>query len=88
MKDLATRFALHPASGAEAPDGLAVTGVSVDSADVARGEIFVALPGFTHHGAQFAPEAVAAGAVAVLNDEAGAAAVRASLPQVPVLIAQ
>ena len=34
--------------------------------------MFVALPGFTHHGARFAPEAVAAGAVAVLTDEAGA----------------
>ena len=86
VKDLATRFALRPASGAEAPDGLAVVGVSVDSSDVARGEMFVALPGFTHHGARFAPEAVAAGAVAVLTDEAGAAMVSAALPQVPVLV--
>ena len=86
VKDLATRFALRPAPGAEAPDGLAVVGVSVDSSDVARGEMFVALPGFTHHGARFAPEAVAAGAVAVLTDEAGAAMVSAALPQVPVLV--
>ena len=86
VKDLATRFALRPASGAEAPDGLAVVGVSVDSSDVARGEMFVALPGFTHHGARFAPEAVAAGAVAVLTDEAGAAMVSAALPRVPVLV--
>lgn len=86
VKDLATRFALRPASGAEAPDGLAVVGVSVDSSDVARGEMFVALPGFTHHGARFAPEAVAAGAVAVLTDEAGAAMVGAALPRVPVLV--
>ena len=84
-RDLATRFALR-AAGADAPDGLAVGGASVDSSDVRRGELFIALPGFAHHGAEFAPEAVAAGAAAVLTDDAGAAMVRDSCPQVPVLI--
>ena len=69
------------------PEALASDGVSVDSSDVRRGELFVALPGFTRHGAEFAPEAVAAGAIAVVTDEAGADMVRASCPQTPVLIA-
>ena len=68
------------------PEALASDGVSVDSSDVRRGELFVALPGFTRHGAEFAPEAVAAGAIAVVTDEAGADMVRASCPQTPVLI--
>ena len=86
VRDLATRFRLRSAPGAQAPADLSVVGVSVDSSDVGSGELFVALPGFTHHGAQFAPEAVAAGAAAVLTDEAGAAMVGAALPQVPVLV--
>ena len=87
VRDLATRFALRPAAGAQMPEALASDGVSVDSSDVRRGELFVALPGFTRHGAEFAPEAVAAGAIAVVTDEAGADMVRASCPQTPVLIA-
>ena len=86
VRDLATRFALRPAAGAQMPEALASDGVSVDSSDVRRGELFVALPGFTRHGAEFAPEAVAAGAIAVVTDEAGADMVRASCPQTPVLI--
>ena len=90
LGELAAHAALRPASEADgggAPDDLAVIGVSVDSSDVAPGELFTALPGFTRHGAEFAPEAVAAGAVAVMTDEAGARMVRASCPRTPVLVA-
>ena len=56
---------------AGAPD-LAVTGVTLDSRSVLPGDLYVGLPGAATHGAGFAGEAVAAGAVAVLTDPFGA----------------
>ncbi len=50
-----------------------VTGVSLDSRTVQRGDLYAALPGHVTHGARFAAPAVAAGAVAVLTDPDGAA---------------
>ena len=87
LADLAQRCALTPAEGdAQAVAALSVTGVSVDSGDVADGELFVALPGFRRHGAEFAAEAVSGGAVAVLTDDAGAAVVHRQAPGTPVLV--
>jgi UDP-N-acetylmuramoyl-L-alanyl-D-glutamate--2,6-diaminopimelate ligase len=76
------------ASGAErtavsGAEGIAVTvtGVTHDSRDVRPGDLYAALPGSVRHGAEFAAQAAAAGATAVLTDEAGLAAVRdAGLP--------
>jgi UDP-N-acetylmuramoyl-L-alanyl-D-glutamate--2,6-diaminopimelate ligase len=51
---------------------------------VLPGDLFAALPGARVHGADFAAEAVRAGAVAVLTDEEGAR--RAALRDVPVLV--
>ncbi len=50
----------------------AVTGVTHDSTRVQTGDLYVAIRGGTRHGAEFAGPAIAAGAVAVLTDEAGA----------------
>lgn len=90
LAELAERFSLAPAVRADGTTDsvadLVVTGVSVDSGDVAPGELFSALPGFKRHGAEFAPEAVEAGAVAVLTDEAGARLVHEALPTTPVLV--
>ncbi len=67
------------------PADLEVTGVTVASADAQPGDLFVAVPGRTVHGARYAVEAVAAGAVAVLTDDAG---IRdATAAGVPVLMA-
>ena len=49
-----------------------VTGVTLRSQDVRPGDLFAALPGASAHGARFAADAVAAGALAVLTDPAGA----------------
>lgn len=49
-----------------------VTGVTLDSRSVLPGDLYAALPGHVTHGARFARDAVAAGAVAVLTDAAGA----------------
>ncbi|GAA1953622.1 UDP-N-acetylmuramoyl-L-alanyl-D-glutamate--2,6-diaminopimelate ligase [Catenulispora subtropica] len=65
------------ADGAEGPvrAGLdaVVTGISHDSQGIRPGDVYVAWPGGTRHGAEFAPGAVEAGAVAVVTDAAGAA---------------
>ena len=61
-----------------------VTGISHDSQGIRPGDLYVAWPGAARHGAEFAPGAVDAGAVAVVTDAAGAAMVDGLA--VPVLI--
>ena len=51
--------------------GVMLTGVTLSSQRVLPGDLYVALAGARVHGADFAPAAVEAGAVAVLTDEAG-----------------
>lgn len=65
---------------------LVATGVTVSSADVQPGDLFVAVPGLKVHGATFAAQAVEAGAVAVVTDAAGAALVADAGVRVPVLV--
>ncbi|MGB8650994.1 MAG: UDP-N-acetylmuramoyl-L-alanyl-D-glutamate--2,6-diaminopimelate ligase [Mycobacteriales bacterium] len=64
--------------------GVTVTGCTHDSRAVRPGDLYAALPGANAHGAAFAGQAVAAGAVAVLTDPAGAAQVAG----VPVLVVE
>ncbi|EOM78132.1 UDP-N-acetylmuramoyl-L-alanyl-D-glutamate synthetase [Rhodococcus rhodnii LMG 5362] len=77
-----------PAPDDPADGGAAVTGVDLRAQDIEPGDLFAALPGTRSHGARFAADAVAAGAVAVLTDEAGLALARESgIPQtVPILV--
>lgn len=78
----------------EQVDGLLVTGATLDSRAARPGDLYAALPGARAHGADFAADAVASGAVAVLTDAEGAArlvqasrAGRAGLrPEVPVVV--
>ena len=51
---------------------VAVSGISLSTARVRPGDLYAALPGARAHGADFAAQAVAAGAVVVLTDAAGA----------------
>lgn len=67
-------------------DGTSVTGVALRAQDVLPGDLFAALAGGRRHGAEFAAEAVANGAVAVLTDPAGAALIAAADVAVPVLV--
>lgn len=80
---------------AEATAGLSVAGdlgrvllkgIRHDSREVQPGELYVALPGERFHGAQFASQAIARGAVAVLTDPAGAGLV--GPVAVPVLVTE
>ncbi len=56
--------------------GVTVSGVTHDSRRVRPGDLYAALPGGHHHGADFCPDAAQAGAVAVLTDPGGRAAAR------------
>ena len=88
ISTLCERFSLVPSSADDstALNDLSVLGVSVDSGDTSPGELFVGLPGFTAHGARFAAEAVASGAVAVLTDSDGAQIVHELAPGTPALV--
>ncbi|MBO0900620.1 UDP-N-acetylmuramoyl-L-alanyl-D-glutamate--2,6-diaminopimelate ligase [Cellulomonas sp. zg-ZUI22] len=77
VDDLAAAFGLRVDGPAE---GVTATGVTMSSADVEPGDLFVAVPGLRVHGARFAAEAVARGAVAVLTDTEGAELVPAGVP--------
>lgn len=87
VADLAAASGLVSA-GAEVPAGLLASGVTVASGDVLPGDVFVGVPGARTHGAAHAPQAVAAGAVAVVTDVEGAALLRdePALRDVPVLL--
>lgn len=66
---------------------VSVTGISLNSRTVEQGDLYVALPGASRHGADFVPQAVGRGAVAVLTDDAGARLLALSAdPAVPVLV--
>ncbi|MER7500129.1 UDP-N-acetylmuramoyl-L-alanyl-D-glutamate--2,6-diaminopimelate ligase [Nonomuraea pusilla] len=68
-------------SGTSRSPHAALTGVTIDSRAVRRGDLYVALPGNHAHGAEYAAQAMAGGAVAVLTDRAGRdAAVATGLP--------
>ena len=67
-----------PISATLVGEDLSITGISSNSAQIRPGDLFAALPGGSGHGVRFVPDAVAAGAVAVLTDSEGAAALAGS----------
>jgi UDP-N-acetylmuramoyl-L-alanyl-D-glutamate--2,6-diaminopimelate ligase len=81
LVDLADRLGV----AATAHDAL-VTGVTHDSKAVRQGDLYAALPGSHTHGARFAADAVAAGAVAILTDDNGK--LLASRLDVPLLVVE
>jgi UDP-N-acetylmuramoyl-L-alanyl-D-glutamate--2,6-diaminopimelate ligase len=77
LADLAASLSVDLPAGADngADNGageVLVTGLSLSSQRVRPGDLYAALPGSRAHGASFARDAVAAGAVAVLTDPVGA----------------
>ena len=79
-----SRSALRPRSRPRVPlaelfgagSTIDVGGITADSRLVEPGDLYVALPGAARHGASFAPDALASGAVAILTDEAGRELIR------------
>lgn len=68
-----------------ADDSVVVTGITHDSRAVQPGDLYAALPGANVHGADFAANAVQAGAAAILTDADGAQSARGLA--VPVIVA-
>ena len=52
---------------------IAVRGLSLDSRSIAPGHVFIALPGSRGHGLEYAPQALAAGAAAIVFEPPGTA---------------
>ena len=76
--------------GWESPAGsgnLSATGATLDSRDVREGDLYIALPGSRFHGAKFAEQAAASGAVAMVTDAAGAEVAAGLGTSLPVFIA-
>ncbi len=67
-------------------EGTWLTGLTLGSAAVQPGDLFVAPAGARTHGARFAADAVAAGAVAVLTDDEGARLCGEAGVDVPVVV--
>ncbi|PRZ41410.1 UDP-N-acetylmuramoylalanyl-D-glutamate--2,6-diaminopimelate ligase [Antricoccus suffuscus] len=65
---------------------LTVTGITNRSGEVRPGDLYAAVPGTRTHGAKFAAEAQAAGAVCVLTDAEGSDAVAASHVTLPIIV--
>ena len=84
LEELSRRFELADAAGTQAPAGLAVTGVTLDSRDVRPGDLYVGVPGAKRHGAEFAAQAAERGASAILTDAAGARLARDA--GIPILV--
>ncbi|MYV99402.1 Mur ligase domain-containing protein, partial [Streptomyces sp. SID3343] len=61
-------FVRAPLTGARTDPEATLTGVTHDSRAVRPGDLYAGLPGARFHGAAFAAQAAAAGAVALLTD--------------------
>src|SRR5262245_58262460 len=75
LADLAARFAVDVRGDVS---GSTLTGVTLATADLRPGDVFVAVQGVNRHGAEFAAAAAEKGAVAVVTDAAGADVAAAS----------
>ena len=84
LADVLPRGIAVDAAGPVPSADVHVTGVTLDSRTVQPGDLYAALPGHVTHGARFVQAAVAAGAVAVLTDPAGAE--ECSAAGVPVVV--
>ena len=65
-------------------DDVLFSGVTLDSRKVGPGDLFIALPGAKHHGAIFANDVIARGAVGILTDLAGVAIVESDISTIVV----
>jgi UDP-N-acetylmuramoyl-L-alanyl-D-glutamate--2,6-diaminopimelate ligase len=84
LAPLAGQVQAVPVTGVAVPD-VRVTGVTLRGQDARPGDLFAALPGASSHGGRYIDEAVRRGAVAVLTDASGVAAMGEHV-EVPVLI--
>lgn len=64
-------FASHFNLQCEVQDDIQLTGISMNTGDLRKGDLFVAMPGIKTHGANFISKAIELGAVAVVTDKTG-----------------
>lgn len=64
-------FGAHSSTGESDLDAIAINGITLSNEEVLPGDLFIAIPGANHHGAEFAESAKQNGAVAVLTDRKG-----------------
>jgi UDP-N-acetylmuramoyl-L-alanyl-D-glutamate--2,6-diaminopimelate ligase len=83
LSELASRFARDTRGDLQ---GVAVSGITLATADLRAGEAFVAIRGVNRHGAEFSAAAAEKGAVAIITDDAGAAIAEAA--GLPILIVE
>ncbi|MFE2311014.1 UDP-N-acetylmuramoyl-L-alanyl-D-glutamate--2,6-diaminopimelate ligase [Streptomyces sp. NPDC059411] len=83
LGELADLLGAQAPAGPQRTPGVRITGITHDSRAVRPGDLYAALPGAKLHGADFAAQAAALGAVAVLTDPVGAD--RAAATGLPVL---
>lgn len=76
---LAQHLASYQATISGEPNTL-ITGISMNSKTVQPGDIYAAVAGARHHGANYIDQAVQAGAVAVITDDTGTQQVPQNLP--------
>jgi UDP-N-acetylmuramoyl-L-alanyl-D-glutamate--2,6-diaminopimelate ligase len=69
LEDLAARFAVETRGELS---GVSLTGLTLATADLRPGDVFVAVRGVNRHGAEFAAAAADKGAVAIVTDAEGA----------------
>jgi UDP-N-acetylmuramoyl-L-alanyl-D-glutamate--2,6-diaminopimelate ligase len=70
LAGLASEFGLESTGSLE---GIEISGVTLSTADVRPGDLYVGMPGANSHGASYATIAKEGGAVAVMTDATGAA---------------
>lgn len=87
VEELARLTGARVRAASSGPVG-AVTGVVLNSREVQSGDLYAALPGAQVHGARFAADAAAAGAVAVLTDPAGERLLDEAGVSLPVLVSE
>lgn len=79
--DVATLAATHSLTVHGTPEPDNITGITLNSRDVRPGDVYVGMPGAKRHGAEFALQAQAQGAVAMVTDARGLAlAAELSIP--------
>ena len=83
LEDLAARFGRETRGE---PAGATLTGLTLATADLRPGDVFVAVRGVNRHGAEFAAAAAEKGAVAVVTDAEGADVAEAT--GLPVIIVE
>ena len=73
LSAIAARFELETVG---AISDATLTGISMNTNDLRRGDLFVAMPGLKTHGAKFTEKALDLGAAAIVTDQAGLVIIR------------